>query len=301
MKDKAILIIGSKGFIGSNLFHYLFKQECNVIGCDITNDLSERYIQIDPINPDFESIFKAYTFSVCINASGSSNIVDSFQNPYKNFFSNTINTFKILEAIKIHSPECKFINLSSAAVYGNPIKIPISEESETSPISPYGFHKLQNETICKEFTQLFEIQTCSLRIFSAYGPGLKRQILWDLSQKTKQNDIIELFGTGEESRDFIYINDICQVINLLIEAPIFNWDILNVANGKEIKIKELVKIYQVKSGSFKKVVFTGKEKKGDPQNWKADISRISDLGYQPSTDFETGVENYIKWLEKESV
>jgi len=86
-----------------------------------------------------------------------------FISTYRPFYS-------VLEAIRKHSPSCKFISISSAAVYGNPEVLPVSESSKVKPLSPYGWHKHYTEMICGEFYTYFKIPTCSVRIFSAYGP-----------------------------------------------------------------------------------------------------------------------------------
>ena len=93
---------------------------------------------------------------------------------------NVSNVFKQLDAIRKFQPGCKYINLSSAAVYGNPESLPISEDHHLDPISPYGNHKKMAEEVCADFYTNYRIPTCSLRIFSAYGAGLQKQLFWDL-------------------------------------------------------------------------------------------------------------------------
>ncbi|RIW11801.1 SDR family oxidoreductase, partial [Algoriphagus lacus] len=139
------LIIGSKGFIGKNLFEY-FQNSHDIIvwGADIIFDLENlsNYFFLDSLNPDYNLLFNFETFDVCINCSGAANVGDSLINPLRDFQLNTLNVFKILDAIRTFQPTCKFINLSSAAVYGNPVILPISESALTLPLSPYGFHKM---------------------------------------------------------------------------------------------------------------------------------------------------------------
>ena len=150
-----------------------------------------------------------------------------------------------MDCIRKNSPASKFINLSSAAVYGNPKVIPIMEDTPLNPISPYGFHKEFAERICNEFSQLFGIKCLSLRIFSVYGPGLKKQILWDINKKIQESkeSRIELFGSGEESRDFIYVDDLVNAIQLIANKGDFKGEVYNVANGQEITIKEVATLF----------------------------------------------------------
>ena len=115
-----ILIIGSKGFIGSHLVRYFDKQN-EVWQCDVVTDYTTpRYMQIDASNSDFNSVFEEHSYDVCVNCSGAASVPDSLKHPYRDFLLNTANVYAILNAIHTNCPACKFINLSSAAVYGNP-------------------------------------------------------------------------------------------------------------------------------------------------------------------------------------
>jgi len=293
------LIIGSKGFIGSHVLNYFKARQLPVLGCDVATEYDdENYIQIDATNSDFHDIFEKNQISSCINCSGAASVPLSLENPLKDFNLNTVNVFKILDAIRQYQPNCKFINLSSAAIYGNPIELPIQENFDFSPVSPYGFHKMQAEQICAEFYKFYKIKTCSLRIFSAYGEGLKKQLLWDLFQKFKNNDTIELFGTGNETRDFIYIDDIVQAINCCLENASFEGEVINVANGEELSIAKIAALFNTEFGATKKITFNNITKKGDPLNWKAAISKLENLGYKKTVSIELGIKKYVEWAKK---
>ena len=278
-----ILIIGSQGFIGKHCVDYFSKYH---------------QVTAQGVTQDFGSLFVAQKYDVCINASGSANVGFSFENPAIDFELNVLNVNKLLVAIRQHNPTCKFINFSSAAVYGNPMKLPIAENTPTKPLSPYGFHKLQSEYLLTEYHKFFGLHTCSLRVFSAYGNGLKKQLFWDLYQKTLQNDKIELFGTGEESRDFIFIDDLIQTVAIIIENAPFEGDIFNIASGNETKIKEVVKVFFDEFCPQKSYYFSGKQKIGDPNNWCADISKIKELGFKSQITIQLGLEKYAKWLKE---
>ena len=188
-----ILVIGSKGFIGSHVLNYLKENNYKVYGCDVVTDYEHKdYIQIDATNSDFHFVFEQHDLDMCINCSGAASVPQSIEYPLRDYLLNTFNVFKILDAIRLYQPKCKFLNLSSAAVYGNQETLPIRENAVLKPLSPYGIHKIQAEQICKEFFNYYDVSTCSLRIFSAYGDGLKKQLFWDMYQKFLNNDIIEL-------------------------------------------------------------------------------------------------------------
>jgi len=292
------LIIGSKGFIGANLESYLNEQAYNVWGADVIVDYvnTERYFLIDAANPDFHEVFENESYDVCINCSGAANVSDSLAHPLRDYQLNTVNVFKILEAIRHYQPACKHINLSSAAVYGNPITLPVNENASLAPISPYGYHKLMSERICEEYHRFFGLHSCSLRIFSAYGEGLKKQLFWDLFHKTQNNDQIKLFGSGSESRDFIYICDLVQAILKIALNAECTGQSINVANGEEISIKDCVKEFYDLFEQPLTYQFSGQIRKGDPNNWAADISLLKDLGYKQKYSLREGLENYYKWI-----
>ena len=252
---------------------------------------------IDAANSDFHSIFLSNDFDICINCSGAASVPDSLVHPLRDYILNTQNVFKVLDAIRMYRPQCKFVNLSSAAIYGNPQNLPVMENSNPAPISPYGNHKLQAEIICREFFDYYSIGTCSLRIFSAYGIGLKKQLLWDLSKKFINNNEIELFGTGNESRDFININDIINAIELCMHNATFKADQINIANGVEVTVKQIADMFLANFGDDKRIRFNGKTKAGDPLCWKADISRLKSIGYMAQVEIEPGIREYIKWVK----
>lgn len=293
-----ILIIGSKGFIGSSCVSY-FKKIHEVWECDIVVDYNTiNYFLIDATNASYEELFSNHQFDFCINCSGAASVPDSIKNPQRDFELNTHNVFKQLDAIRKYNPTCKYINLSSAAVYGNPVALPININQNLVPISPYGKHKKMAEEICQEFYEHYQIATCSLRIFSAYGVGLKKQLFWDLYQKCKLNKAVELYGTGNETRDFINIVDLVNAIEKVIENAKFIGEKINVANGKELKISEVVQIFYKLINESVAFNFGGQKREGDPINWVADINDLLEMGYQQKVDIETGLSNYVLWLKE---
>ena len=274
-----------------------------VWGCDVVVDYTaSNYFLIDASNADYKSIFNTQSFDLCINCSGAASVADSLNRPSRDYYLNTHNVFKILDAIRQFNSSCKFMNLSSAAVYGNPESLPIKESFSPHPISPYGWHKLQSEMLCKEYHEQFGIATTCLRIFSVYGSGLKKQLFWDLFQKTKKGSPVQLWGTGKESRDFIFIDDLIDSFECIIENAPFKADVINVASGIETTIQTVAHTFLNIINPELKYEFSGQVKEGDPQNWRADISLLQSLGFQSNTSIEKGLEKYYQWiiaLEKE--
>ena len=295
-----ILFIGAAGFIGRNCIRYLQQKQYEISGADIIPlESTLTTFILEKQNSDFSEIFRLNSFDVCINASGAASVPYSLENPQVDFELNTFNVIKILEAIRIYNPSCFFINFSSAAVYGNPEALPVVESMNAAPMSPYGWHKFYAEQICKEYSHFFNIKVCNLRVFSAFGPGLKKQFFWDLFHKLKNHQDVELFGTGNESRDFIYVNDIAKCVELIIENRFSIPETINVASGIETSISEAAHIFVELLNMGNQFRFSGEVRPGDPINWKADIEVLRSIGFEPSYTLKQGLEEYILWLRNQ--
>jgi UDP-glucose 4-epimerase len=295
-----ILIIGSEGFIGKHLLNHFKKKHLNTFGADILDIKNENYFLINKLDTNFEELFKNNKFDVCINASGAASVPNSILNPKIDFQLNVINVFNILDSLRQFAPFCKFLNLSSAAIYGNPFELPITETFIPLPLSPYGFHKYQSEIICKEFNNVYNIQTLSIRIFSAYGEGLKKQLFWDTYNKINEakNSQIFLHGTGMETRDFIYISDLVNAIEIILNNCDFNGSSINIGSGTQTTILEAVQTFVNIINPNIKINFNQKNRIGDPELWLADISKLTNLGFNISYDLKSGLNNYYSWLVK---
>jgi UDP-glucose 4-epimerase len=294
-----ILITGCKGFIGSNSARYFQSKGFTVLGCDILEAENEpySYYKITNFENDIKEILHNQSIEVCLFASGAADVRSSFVDTQKDFIMNVYNLEIILDAARETNKKIKFINTSSAAVYGNPTKLPIQEDFELNPISPYGYHKLMSEKLCREYSSIYGMPTINLRIFSVYGEGQKKMLFYDLFKKAEMAGNIELFGTGNESRDFIYIDDLLEAVSLIINNAKFEGESINVANGEEVFIKDAVKIFYGILNPEIKYRFTKKEKIGDPVNWKAGINKIKSYGFSPKYNLSDGLEKYIRWAK----
>jgi UDP-glucose 4-epimerase len=284
---KKLLVIGSEGFIGKACCNY-FDTAYEISASDILpSSRIKKYFPVSGGN-DFKRIFSTEKFDYCINASGSANVGFSFNNTILDRELNVSNIQNILDAIKDTNRECGLINFSSAAVYGNPAHLPVSENAETVPLSPYGKHKLESEKILKEAAQN-KFKTCSLRVFSAYGPTLHKQLFWDIFQKSRTGSKISLFGTGDESRDFIFISDLVKAVDCVMNKATFKGEVYNVASGVETTIREAASLFLSFLGDDFSSEFSGQAKQGDPLNWRADISKLISLGFKPMTTLSAGL------------
>ena len=294
-----VLIIGSKGFIGSALTKRMEQSGYRVWGCDVATDhAAEHYFQIDIANADFEEVFTAQAFDLCINCAGAASVPDSYLHPVRDYYVNTQLVFHMLEAIRKHAPACRFLQLSSAAVYGNPPALPVNEELPVHPLSPYGWHKYQTELLCREYHEVHQLHTSIVRIFSAFGNGLTKQLFWDWHVKISNNPELLIFGTGNESRDFIFIDDLTHALHCVALNSAFKAEIINIGNGKEILIKDAIELFRKHCSTSFTYRFNNEVRRGDPLNWKADITRLQQLGYTQQTPFEEGILQYLQWLSE---
>lgn len=298
---RRVLVIGSEGFIGQHLVNELesMPERFTVHTCDIvTGRRSASHWLIDSDGVDFNSLFQSQAFDVCVNCSGAASVGESHENPRRDHELNVLNVVRMLDAIRLHRFNCRFLNLSSAAVYGNPVALPVREDSEARPISPYGLHKLHAEQLCDSYARFFGLNTCSVRIFSAYGPGLKKQLFWDLHRKAENESVIELWGTGKESRDFIEVSDLCRALRLVCESSEFKGEVVNVASGQETFIEDAVRLFMDFYDGNHTVKFNGRTKTGDPLNWCADIEQLKAFGFEPRISIAQGLRRYVEWLKK---
>ncbi len=292
-----IVVFGSNGFIGSHICEQLKKSNFSVIEVDTlkTHGKEERsYIQI----ADFLQNYENYQSDIWINAAGNGDVQKSILDPKQDYLLNTKLVYDILELKKKISPKGVFIHLSSAAVYGNPIRLPIKENDQINPITPYGEHKVLAENLCYKFANEYGIKSIILRPFSVYGQRQEKLFLWDLFTKlASELSIIELFGTGNESRDFLSVHDLSQLICILVKnhyTILEDFLVLNAASGRETKINEIVDFVKPLFPN-KEITFSGNTRKGDPLNWRADISEARKLGFEPQVSLFEGILNYYTW------
>ncbi|MHC5610296.1 MAG: NAD-dependent epimerase/dehydratase family protein [Nostoc sp.] len=304
---KKLLLTGVAGFIGRYVARYFSDQGWSVIGIDssppenapLSNLAAYHRLQLP--DPKLNNILQENPPQVCIHCAGRASVGLSVTDPVADFHANTVLTFELLNTLHLYAPDCRFIFLSSAAVYGNPESLPVRETQTIAPISPYGFHKLMCEQLCLEFTKIYGLSTASLRIFSAYGPGLRRQVLWDICQKAITQSSLLLQGTGQESRDFIHALDIARALSVVIEFAPMEGEIYNLGTGREVTISELATMVLESLEQSCQLQFDGVVPTGNPLNWQADISKLKSIGFTPTVELERGVKTFVNWCRAELV
>lgn len=302
---KRILITGVSGFLGRALARYFSGQGASVFGTDRLAaenaplaDL-QAYAALTLPEARFEKLLDDWRPQVVIHCAGHASVPKSMEDPVTDYQGGPALTFYVLDAIRRMAPRCGFVFLSSAAVYGNPGKLPVSEDHPLQPISVYGYHKWQGELICKEFASVYGLRTVSARIFSAYGPGLRRQVMWDIVRKALTCSTVQLEGTGQESRDFIHTEDIVQGLEIIINNAVMQGEAYNLASGQETKIADLAALLLDSLDIKSNIVFSGQSPSGVPRNWKADIGLMGTFGFAPQMSLGNGVRNFAQWARSQ--
>ncbi len=298
MTRTRVIITGASGFIGYNIAKACLERKWHVCGIghgcttqDNDQDIkfwNESDIAIDSlleigVKPD-----------IVIHCAGGSSVGLSVEDPDLDFHKTVSTTLNILEYIRIHAPSAKLVYPSSAAVYGQVNVIPITEDTKLSPVSPYGIHKKVAESLCQLYANQYNLSICIVRLFSVYGPGLRKQLLWDACQKLEKGDST-FFGTGDEIRDFLHVSD---AVRLLLEAVIHAsplCPIVNGGSGEGVKIHVLLQAMANIIKPATALNFTTKPKPGDPNALVADIRKSIEWGWHPMIPLEQGIREYIDW------
>lgn len=265
---------------------------------ELLADLS-RYLRWSLPDPRLRDLLAELSPTVCAHCAGRASVPQSFEDPGADYRAGPPLVFELLDSLRLYSRATKFIFLSSAAVYGNPVALPVREIDPPAPVSPYGYHKWQAEQLCTEFAALYGLATANLRIFSAYGHGLRRQVVWDICYKLTHQDEPTLQGTGTETRDFIHAADVARAVYCLSASSIQPGQTYNLATGRETSIASLAATLSRLLSPCPQAQFDGVVPPGMPRNWRADISKIASLGFQPRIALEEGLAEVVTWYRQE--
>jgi nucleoside-diphosphate-sugar epimerase len=296
-----VLITGANGFIGSHIAKMFYSNGYNVVGWDLKQGQIDN-IHVEKVDLlDMDEIQKSLNSEkpeIIVHCAGNADVGKSVKDPCADFEGNVTVTHNLLFSLhQLGMDSTRVVFLSSAAVYGNPKKLPIMENDELNPLSPYALHKQMCEDTCKYFVLNYNMDIKIVRIFSAYGARLKKQILWDMFIKAQNTRKLSMFGTGNETRDYINVSDVIQAIFLVATKAPEDENVYNLANGKEITIRTITEMFAKYYGiQQSNIVFTGNAREGDPINWRADISKLKALGYKQSIDIGQGIKDYVEWV-----
>jgi UDP-glucose 4-epimerase len=293
-----LLITGVEGFLGRGVGRLATAFGYEVLGIRRRSRPEGRspctYVQEDIASPDYSAVIRDFAPDVILHAAGPASVSSSFTAPLDDLRAGILSWANTLDSIRRSKHDPLVLFPSSAAVYGNPITLPIIEESVVAPISPYGFHKAACELLAREYSACFGLDIVICRLFSIFGPDQRRLLVWELYQKFKgPGSDVWLDGSGEEIRDYLSMDDTAAALLQLTEilrsriqnhrTALCNNQIINVASGKEIRVLNVAQLIGQRVGSSKPIRCRHKEQQGDPWYWRADISRLRSVipSWQP--------------------
>lgn len=303
MTKNIVLVTGARGFLGRNTCNIFKQHGWFVLGVgpgDWGKDGTKKW-DIDVWKNSTVTIDCLLELrkipSVIVHCAGSGSVSNSITNPREDFEANVLSLLPVLEFMRLKCPKAKLIYPSSAAVYGKKEDVSIKEADSLKPISPYGYHKKIAEELCESYSNNFNLNISIIRFFSIYGPGLKKQLLWDACEKINkaEKDII-FFGTGQETRDWIHIKDAVNLILKISESK-KKIEIINGGSGTRVNIKQLLEMLVHEYNKKVKLIFNGDVKIGDPKYYHADMSKAKKYGWAPKIKLKDGIKDYVNFYK----
>ena len=324
-----ILITGAAGFIGMHAVLKFASLGHDVIGLDNINAYYEtdlkyaRLAELGIKREDLEynkkvkgntnikfvlldiqdagnlnSLFAKQKFDIVIHLAAQAGVRYSITNPRDYIDSNIIGFYNILEACR-NFPLQHLVFASSSSVYGNTDVVPFSENQNTdSPVSFYAATKKSNEVMAHSYSELYKMKITGLRFFTVYGPWGRPDMAPTLFAKAgMEGKSIKVFNEGNQSRDFTYIDDIVQGIEIVAQNPPTetNFRLLNIGNGNPVSLMKFIKLLE--SHLDKSFLYNMMPaQNGDVQSTYADVSEIQKLGYKATTSLEYGIPKFVNWF-----
>jgi UDP-glucuronate 4-epimerase len=313
-----VLVTGAAGFIGSNLCESLLKKGCDVVGIDNFDSFYSLKLKQANIKdlfkyPNFKfeetdildakripELFGTNDFDVVIHLAAKAGVRPSLLDPASYFRVNVQGTLNLLQQIK-KTTSTRFVVASSSSVYGASASAPFDETGESSkPVSPYAASKKSCEVLCHTYSHLHGIPTTMLRFFTVYGPKQRPEMaIAKFIDIVERGEKVPMFGDGQSTRDYTFIDDIVDGIILSAEGC-EGWNIYNLGNASPVTLKQMIEAVGEACGR-EPIVEKLADQPGDVPLTFADISAAKrDLGYEPKVSLIEGIKRYRDWLSKNS-
>lgn len=297
----AVWVTGSQGFIGRHLLQALdgvgapvvtFYRASGAHQSDAAADLSF------PLSADglAAALDRHGVPQRAYHLAGGPTVGASFCEPSADYQSNVATTELLLEALRGH--KVPLVLASSAAVYGDGHTDPIRVDTETAPSSPYGTHKLLAEKLVEAHVRFFDLPATILRLFSIYGSGLRKQLLFDVCGRlaaSQPSTPLTLSGTGEERRDWLDAADVAAAMIGLEDPQPGALRIYNLASGHPFRIRDIAEYLVDAWGDQREIIFTNQVRSGDPFSLVADASSLPP-GFEPQVEVDQGISNFVSWF-----
>jgi len=302
------LVTGGAGFIGSNICKKLVSQGCSVRVVDnlLTGKKSNladiidkiEFIQADMGDEDVaRSAMKDIDF--CLHQGALPSVPRSVDNPAATHQHCLNATFTLLLAARDAGVK-RFVYASSSSAYGDTPTLPKIETMQPQPLSPYAAAKLAGEYYAKVFYRVFGIETISLRYFNVFGPHQDPTSQYAAAIPAFVTAILKdeqptVFGDGEQSRDFTYVENVVEANLLAAKAKGTCGEVINIACGQAITVNETIRLINELVGGSIKPIYTD-PRPGDVKHSLADVTLAKKtIGYKPKVLFREGLQKAIGW------
>jgi UDP-glucose 4-epimerase len=310
-----IVITGGAGFIGSHIAESCARDGHEVVIIDnldnyysteikkkniecVLNSGNARFIYGDITDLDFLRTVIDKNVDYVFHEAAQAGVRISVENPFKPNKVNIIGTLNVLQA-SLDADVERLINASSSSVYGKVEYLPFDEKHPTQPVSPYGVSKLAAEHYCRVFYEVCGLPTVSLRYFTVYGPRMRPDLAISIfTNKMLNSETVTIFGDGNQTRDFTYIEDIVKVNIKLLNNTRSDGKVMNIGSANRIKVNELAKKLKEIIGSSSKLRYA-EVQRGDAEHTLSDVSLAKDLvGYGPNFSIDEGLRRFVQWYKE---
>jgi len=300
-----ILVTGGLGFIGSNFVRYKADNKAEIVIIDALkygsneNNLKDsdyKFVKGDICDYELmtEPVKKA---DVIVNFAAETHVDRSISNPYAFIESNVIGTYTLLEAIRKANPEAKFVHVSTDEVYGDIENGSFKENGMLRPSSPYSASKASADMFVLAYVRTYDLNAVITRCTNNYGAyQFPEKLIPKAIIRAKLNMKIPVYGTGKNVRDWIYVEDHCEAIRLVL-AKGEKGEIYNISSGEERTNLEVVSEILRIIGKPDLIEFV-EDRPGHDIRYSLDSSKIRELGWKPGHKFEEGLKETIEWYLK---
>lgn len=304
--NNRILVTGGCGFIGANLIP---KLEENGYKVNVLDDLSKgslKYIEstnakvfIGDIRDKKVVAESLDGVSSVIHLAAYGSVVESISNPEENFDINVNGSFVVLNECRKANIKKLIFSSTGGALMGNSTP-PVNEESIPRPISPYGSSKLCFEAYCSSFSHSYAMNIVALRFANVIGPisWHKKGAVTAFMKSIMSGESISVYGDGKATRDFLYVDDLCQGIIQTLQSSIFGFQPLHLSSGKECSVSDLANLICKVSDSKNHSIEYFESRIGEVERNFADCSLAQQLiDFHPRVDLESAIELTWKWFQ----
>lgn len=290
-----VLVTGGSGFIGRSVLEELLLRGHDVRSLDLVEpSLTVPFIKGDV--RDIELLQRAAEgVESIVHLAAIVSVAEATERPLDTFEINVRGTLNVAEVARREG--ANIVYASSVAVYGEPLRLPISEDHPALPKSIYGSTKLAGESVLLGYAGSFGIQIASLRFFNVYGPHMKpgpyAGVIYKFLQRIREGKPLTIEGDGKQTRDFVYVRDVSKAVAIAVECGATG--VYNVGTGKETSILQLAEILFELTGK-RTGIEHAPSRPGDIRRSRADITKMRELGWRPQVSLEDGLRLTIEWF-----